>query len=213
MRPGRQQLESKIVVKTILFDIGNVLVPFDFKLGYARIAPLCGCAPEEIPRRIRATGLVPRFEIGEVPAERFVAELSRALNLNMPYDDFCELWSSIFLPNTLVPESMLLTLRERYRLLVLSNTNPLHFGIVKAGYPVLGHFDDYVLSYLVGAAKPSPKIYQEAIARAQCAPEECFFTDDIQINVDAAKEAGMEAVQYHSVEQLEAELRARGVSL
>jgi putative hydrolase of the HAD superfamily len=82
--------------------------------------------------------------------------------------------------------------------------------MVKEAYPLLRHFDDYVLSYEVGAAKPEAKIYQEAIARAQCDPEECFFTDDMAVNVEAARAHGMDAVQFLSAEQLERELRARG---
>ena len=68
-----------------------------------------------------------------------------------------------------------------------------------------------MLSYEVGALKPDDKIYREAIQRAGCRPEECFFTDDIAINVDAARNNGMDAVQFVSAAQLEGELKARGV--
>jgi putative hydrolase of the HAD superfamily len=94
--------------------------------------------------------------------------------------------------------------------LALSNTNPIHFALLKEAYPLLRHFHGYVLSYEVGAAKPEAKIYRAAIARAQCNPEECFFTDDLAVNVEAARELGMDAVQFFSAEQLERELRARG---
>jgi len=68
-----------------------------------------------------------------------------------------------------------------------------------------------VLSYRVGALKPAPAIYREAIARAECRPEECFFTDDIADYVAAAKREGIDAVQFESCEQLERELTARGI--
>jgi glucose-1-phosphatase len=199
------------VIKTILFDLGNVVIPFDFKLAYARMAEHCGCRPEEVPARIRATGLVAPFEKGEIAAEPFVRELSAALRLDITYRDFCEWWSCIFLPQTLVSEALLEDLASRYRLLALSNTNPLHFSMVKEAYPILRHFHDYVLSYEVGSAKPEAKIYQEAIARAQCSPEACFFTDDLAVNIEAAREHGMDAVQFLSAEQLDRELRARGL--
>ena len=201
------------MIKAILFDIGNVLVPFDFKRGYARIAPLCKCAAEEIPPRIRATGLVPKFETGLVDAQVFVRELSAALGLEMSYDQFCQLWSSIFLAGTLIPEEFIARLRDRYRLLVLSNTNPIHFSMVRENYPVLDLFHRLVLSYEVGAAKPSAAIYEAAIAQADCTAGECFFTDDIQVNIDAALALGMDAVQFQSAEQIERELQARGVLL
>ncbi len=76
---------------------------------------------------------------------------------------------------------------------------------------MLRQFHDYVLSYQVGAAKPEAKIYREAIARAQCSPEECLFIDDLAVNVEAAREHGMDAVQFLTAEQLDRELRARGL--
>ena len=63
---------------------------------------------------------------------------------------------------------------------------------------MLRHFDDLVLSYEVKAMKPSPLIYREAIARAQCRPEECFYTDDIAAYVEGARREGIDAVQFES---------------
>ncbi len=95
--------------------------------------------------------------------------------------------------------------------MLLSNTNPIHFDMVKTTYPLMRHFHDCVLSYEAGAVKPSSRIFQAAIQRAQCKPEECFFTDDILINVEAARKHGMDAVQFHTAAQIEDELRARKI--
>jgi len=197
------------VIKAILFDLGNVIVPFDFKRAYAKLGPLCSCPVTEISARLRSTDLVQRFESGRIAAEPFVGELSTLLGLKTTYGEFCDLWTSVFFEDTLVPESLIAELRSRHRLLVLSNTNPIHFSMLKARYPVFSHFDDFVLSYEVGALKPDAEIYREAIQRAGCRPEECFFTDDIAINVDAARNNGMDAVQFLSAAQLEEELKAR----
>ena len=199
------------MIKTILFDLGNVIIPFDVKRAYARMAELCGCKPEDAAARIRATGLVMPFEKGEIEAEPFARELSTALKLDITHQEFCDWWSCVFLPGPLVREALLEDLASRYRLLALSNTDPIHFAMLKEVYPLLRHFHGYVLSYEVGAAKPEAKIYREAIARARCGPEECFFTDDLVANVEAARAHGMDAVQFFSAEQLEQELRARGV--
>src|SRR5712691_4086020 len=200
------------MIKTVIFDLGKVIVPFDFSRGYRAMAELCSYAPEEIPRRIGATDLVRRFESGQVPPEQFVTQLCELLDLRMEYARFCEIWSSIFLPETLVPESLLEGLRRGYRMLLLSNTNAIHFQMIRENYPLLRHFDDYVLSYEVGAMKPSARIYEEAIARAGCEPAECFFTDDIPEYVAGARKAGIDAVQFESAAQIECELRKRGVS-
>jgi len=199
------------VIKAILFDLGNVIVPFDFRRAYAKLGPLCSCPVTEISSRLRSTDLVRRFETGRIAAQPFVSELSVLLGLQITYPEFCDLWTGIFLEDTLVTESLVAGLASRYRMLVLSNTNPIHFSMLKASYPLLGHFDDFVLSYEVGALKPEAEIYREAIQRAGCRPDECFFTDDIAINVVAARNNGMDAVQFLSAVQLEEELRTRGL--
>ena len=199
------------MTKAILFDLGNVIVPFDFKRAYSRLEPLCSCPVSEITPRIRSTDLVQRFETGRIAAEPFVTELSSLLGLKTTHREFCDLWSSVFFEETLVPESLIARLAARHKLLVLSNTNPIHFEMLQSRYPLLRHFDDFVLSYQVGAMKPQAEIYREAIARAGCRAEECFFTDDLLINVEAARQNGMDAVQFLSAEQLEAELKTRGV--
>jgi len=199
------------MIKTVIFDLGKVLIPFDFTRGYRGLEKLCGIPAAEIPRRLASTDLVHRFESGLVEPEDFVAELSRVLDLHISYDQFCEIWSSIFLPDPLIPESLLAGIRQRFRLLLLSNTNAIHFEMLERTYPLLGQFDDKVLSYRVRAMKPSPAIYREAIARAACRPEECFYTDDIADYVAAAKREGMDAVQFESRAQIERELLARGI--
>lgn len=199
------------MIKTVIFDLGNVIVPFEFKRGYAQMATRCRFHAAEIPKRIRSSDVVTRFESGQIDAHSFVQELSALLELDISYDGFCEIWMSIFLPEPLIPESLLQQLGQKHRLLLLSNTNEIHFTMLLKAYPMLRHFDDYILSYQVGALKPSAIIYQEAIARARCRPEECFFTDDIAAYVDAARGHGIDAVQFVSLAELESELRKRAL--
>jgi putative hydrolase of the HAD superfamily len=196
--------------KAIIFDLGKVLVHFDFKRGYRELEGLCPYPAAEIPKRLGATGLVPRFETGLIEPRDFVEQLTRVLDLHVDYDRFCEIWSAIF-GQTLVPESMLEGLAARYRLLLLSNTNAIHFEMIRRNYPLIRHFHDLILSYEVKAMKPSPDIYRDAVARAGCRPEECFFTDDIPEYVEGARRMGIDAVQFQSAEQLEGELKRRGI--
>jgi FMN phosphatase YigB (HAD superfamily) len=141
------------VIKTILFDLGGVIVPFDFKRAYAKLETLCSYPAAEIPARIRSTGLVQRFETGRVASEQFVEELSAILELKMTYQQFCDLWTCIFLPEPLVPETLLARLGTGHRLMLLSNTNPIHFHMIQANYPLMRHFHHAVLSYEVGVGQ------------------------------------------------------------
>jgi putative hydrolase of the HAD superfamily len=197
--------------QAIIFDLGKVLIHFDFKRGYQALEGLCPYAASEIPKRLAPTGLVERFETGLIEPRDFVAQFSRILDLHLDYDHFCRIWSSIFTV-PLVPESLLEGLAARYRLLLLSNTNAIHFEMVRENYPMLRHFHHRILSHEVHAMKPRPEIFQTAIERAGCRPEECFYTDDIADYVQAARRLGIDAVQFESLEQLLRELRARGIS-
>lgn len=197
--------------KTVIFDLGRVLVNFDFKRGYQALEGLCPYHAAEIPKRLATGDLVQRFETGLIEPRDFVAQMSRILDLDIDYPRFCAIWSSIF-TETLVPEAMLASLAARYRLLLLSNTNAIHFeGLRETHATLLRHFHDLVLSYEVKAMKPRPEIFQAALARAGCRPEECFYTDDIADYVAAARTLGIDAVQFQSVEQLQRELTAREI--
>jgi putative hydrolase of the HAD superfamily len=197
--------------KAIILDLGKVLIDFDFRRGYQALEGLCPYAASEIPKRLAATDLVERFETGLVEPRDFVLQFSRILGLRVEYHHFCRIWSSIF-TEPLIPECMLEALAARYRLLLLSNTNAIHFEMIRESYPLLRHFHHWILSYEVHAMKPSPEIFQAAIGRAGCRPEECFYTDDIAAYVEAARRLGIDAVQFESREQLERELTARNIS-
>jgi len=199
------------VTKAIIFDLGKVLVAFDFQRAYDRMQALCGHPVEEVRRRIGNSHLVALLETGQLESQDFVSQLGGILGVSLDYPGFCELWSSIFLPGTLIPESLIIGLKKRYPLVLLSNTNHMHFEMLEQTYPILGHFERRVLSHLVGAAKPSPLIYQKAVELAGCRPEECFFTDDIPEYVAGARSFGIDAVQFQSAAQLEEELQKRNI--
>jgi HAD superfamily hydrolase (TIGR01509 family) len=201
------------MIKTVIFDLGGVIVPLDFRRGYGAIQALCRYPAEEIPRLLGSTDLVKRFEAGKVEPEEFFHGICEILGLDVTYTQFREVWSSIFPPCTLIPESLLEDLRQRYRLLLLSNTNAIHFPMIRENYPLLRHFDAFVLSYKVGFMKPAPEIYREAVSQAGCGAEECFFTDDVPAYVDAARQQGIDAVQFVSLEQLLKDLRERGIEV
>lgn len=196
--------------RAILFDLGKVLVYFDFQLGYSALEGRCPHRAAEIRRRLGASGLVERFETGLIEPRDFVARISELLDLRLDYEEFCSIWSCIF-RQTLVPEDMLEGLRSRYRLVMVSNTNAIHVEAIRKNYALLRHFDGLVLSYEVKAMKPAAEIFEKALEMAGCAPGECFYTDDIAEYVAGAKAMGIDAVQFRSLEQLQEAMAERGI--
>ncbi|HVW86019.1 MAG TPA: HAD family phosphatase [Bryobacteraceae bacterium] len=199
------------MTKAVIFDLGRVIVPFDLNRAYSGIESLCGIPAAEVPKRIKPTGLVERFESGQIEPRVFFDQLSAHLRLEATYEELCEVWSSIFLPETLLPENLLSGLARKYPLVLLSNTNQTHFEWIVERYPLLRHFHSFVLSYQVGAMKPSPVIYRRAIEAAGVEAGECFFTDDIPEYVEGARGEGIDAVRFQSAPQIMEELRVRGV--
>jgi putative hydrolase of the HAD superfamily len=196
--------------KAIIFDLGGVLIPFDFERAHEALARVCPYSAEGISQRIAASGLVEPFEAGLIEPGDFVAQLSRTLELRLDFDGFCRIWNHIF-TDPLLPESLIQGLASRYRLLLLSNTNAIHFAMIRQAYPALRHFRELLLSYELRTLKPRPDIFRVAIERAGCRPQECFYTDDTAVHVEAARALGIDAVRFQNREQLERELQARGI--
>jgi putative hydrolase of the HAD superfamily len=199
------------MIRTVIFDLGKVLVPFDFQRGYVRMAERCSLEPEEIRRRLSESGMVVEFESGRIEAEDFALRVNELLGADVPYEEFRDIWFSVFLPHTLIPESMVETIRRQRRTVLLSNTNHIHYTMLRERYPILNHFDAYCLSHEVRAMKPDPRIYERAVELAGCDSRECFFTDDVPEYVEGARRFGIDAVQFQSAEQIAAELRQRGI--
>lgn len=199
------------MIRSILFDLGNVLVPFDIQRGYQQLSQASGLPQEEVAVRIRESGLYEVYESGQIETDSFLDEFTKVLGYRSSLEEFREVWNSIFFPHTVTSEELVVDLKARYRLVLLSNTNDLHFNWLRERYPILNHFDAYTLSYQVGAMKPSERIYAAAVENAQCKPEECFFTDDIEKYVEAARSFGIDAEQFVGEERLRAHLRNRGM--
>ena len=122
-----------------------------------------------------------------------------------------QLWNSIFAPNE--PALALAErLRGRYRLLLLSNTNPIHLAHIRAAYSrILAPIDHVIASCEVGCAKPDPAVFRLALERAGAEPRETVFIDDLEPYVRAAEGLGLTGVPFTSVDRLERDLASLGV--
>lgn len=201
------------MVKALLFDLGRVLVNVDFDMGYSRMAALSGLTLEEVRDRLQSSRLAYAFESGLMPSSEFASRVSELMGVSPCFEQFADIWYSVFHEGPLIPEEFIAGLHERYRLVLLSNTNALHYEMLEPRLPVLKHFDAYTLSYKLGSQKPAPAIYRDAIVKAGCEPGECFYTDDIAEYIDGARASGIRAAQFRGFGRLKADLRAAGVAL
>ncbi|HEX8287902.1 MAG TPA: HAD family phosphatase [Pyrinomonadaceae bacterium] len=199
------------MIKTFIFDLGNVIVSFDHGKIVQRFGEFCMYSPDEIFSKAISSEVVREYSVGAITTTEFYEAVIRELDISMSFEDFFQAWNCTFVPEPILPERIIKSLSEKYKLLVLSDTNEMHFDYIKENFPILDYIDDFILSHKVNVVKPSAEIFQAVVKIAGCKPEECFFVDDLQVNVEGAKRFGLNAMQFISAEQFEEELKIRNL--
>jgi HAD superfamily hydrolase (TIGR01509 family) len=208
--------EIKHKPKILICDFGNVIMLFDRYRAYRAFGHWFGLSYLEVASIIERTELLKRYEKGELSDEEFYNKVMSLFNVNekMPFDLFCEYWSDIFWPNRNMIEA-LNGLKSEVKLILLSNTNNLHFANIMEHYgEILSMFEDrIILSYKEKMAKPDMRIFQKAIQLPQCetAFENCIYVDDNIKNVEVAKELGMKGIVFYSYTQFVYAMREFGL--
>jgi putative hydrolase of the HAD superfamily len=201
------------MIRTIVFDMGNVLVYFSHERMCAQIGALCGVDGPGIRTLLFDSELQYNLECGRISEADLHQWLSNHLGRTMPFDDFLRAGSDIFwLNESIIPVLDWLKARD-YRLVLLSNTSRAHLEWVQREYDVLDRFDQFVTSFAAGALKPEPAIFEAALSAAHCEPQECFYTDDMAVNIEAARRFGIDAEVYTDTPTLLEHLRDRGVAI
>jgi len=201
-------------IDVILFDLGNVILPFDHHQLGEKLLQFSLKKETEDPKKIFAylfdlhTGAVNLYETGKMSSLEFFQSLKDFFHLQISFDEFTTIWNDIFTENGEVSE-IVRSLKGKIRLGLVSNTNALHFDYIASTFPVVNSFDRWILSHEVGFKKPSPEIYQKAIEWASVEPPNILFIDDVQRNVEAAVSLGIQGIRFVSAQQLKEELSVR----
>lgn len=198
-------------IRTVLFDLGNVLLFFSHERMCRQIGQVTGGSPETIKELLFDLGLQRRIETGACTAGELHQELVTALNAQCRLEDLVEAASAIFEPNPPMIDLLTELKAADRRLVLLSNTCEPHMAFVRREFDFLDYFDAQVLSCRVGAMKPDSAIYKEALRNIDCRPEECFYTDDIDEYVQAARAFGIDAQVFVDAATCREQLCARGV--
>ncbi|MDA0834012.1 MAG: HAD family phosphatase [Planctomycetota bacterium] len=199
------------MIRTILFDMGNVLIYFSHKRMCEQLGLLVGKTEAEVNSWLLDSGLQWDYERGKIDPQRFHELFQDWGNCRIEKEVLHRAGSDIFTANDDILPVLKLLKTAGFRLVLMSNTNEVHFHWVRSEYPVLDRFDDFVLSYEVGAMKPEPAIFEAALSKIKCAPEECFYTDDIAEYIDAARKIGFDAEVFTGVDDLKDHLTRRNI--
>jgi glucose-1-phosphatase len=193
-------------IELVIFDLGRVLIDFDFKKVVRELQRHTAMTEEQIHDFFLKTPLWDRFERGQIEPALFFAALEKDLALKgLTFEAFSTLWNDIF---TEMPESVeiLRQLRGRYKLAMLSNVNAMHWEHVAARHAFMKWFDHPVASYAVGYRKPDEEIFRIVLRKAGVAPEKAVFIDDIESHIHAAKAVGIRAYQFTNARQLQLDI-------
>jgi HAD superfamily hydrolase (TIGR01509 family) len=195
----------------IVFDLGNVLLPFNYELALEKLNKIDPGLGSRFWKYYEENYHLHRgFERGDITEEDFLNKILAALENRVNRETFFELYSKIFTVNEDVA-GLLPELKKKYMLVLLSNTNSIHQKYGWNEYEFLKLFDKLILSHEVNALKPEPAIYKKVEAFTRKPPEEHIFIDDIEEYAESAKKAGWEAVWFKNYENLVEEFKERKI--
>ena len=187
------------MVRCIIFDFGRVLGNFDHMKTCRKLAEFRPFSPEEIHGLLFKSGLEKQYDEG-LDSGEFYRKVMGALQPReeIGMERFREFWGDIFGPNPGI-ERILERIRPGVRSVVLSNTNEIHWDYVTQ-LDVLKRFfrdeNSRVLSFRMGSRKPNKEMFEEAVRRLGCRPEEIVLVDDLQRNGEAFMKLGGHWIQY-----------------
>lgn len=186
------------MIRTIIFDLGGVIITLDQQQAQKRFEDL---GLTDVAKRLdpyTQQGIFGDLEEGKISAETFRQELSLLVGHEVTFEQCCYAWQGYAKE---LPQRNLDVLRklkaEGYRLILLSNTNPFMMEWVDSprfdghGHGIRDYMDACYLSFQMKVMKPNSLFFHKVLMAEQVSPSECLFVDDGPRNVAAASQMGI----------------------
>ena len=190
-------------IKNIVFDLGGVLVDLDFKSAINGLQKAGFANVKEQLQAFDREGIFQKFELGEMTAEEFRSAIRENSTVTLTDEEVDALWNLMLLEIPREKLELILDLRGKYMVYLLSNTNSIHWDYVckhafnYRGFRVSDYFEKTFLSFEMHLAKPDKAIFEKMLEDANLLAEETLFIDDSEANCKAAAEVGIHAHHYH----------------
>ena len=197
--------------KTVVFDLGKVLVDFDYTIAARKIAARSKIATAEIKSFIDHSPLLFRFETGELTKEQFYHEVCAATGFRGNLEEFSSFFGDIFVPIEPMVDLHEALRRRGLPTFIFSNTNELAVAHIRRRFPFFTKFDGYVLSYEHGAMKPDGKLYEVVERESGRRGADILYLDDRPENIAAGAARGWQVVLQESPEKSRAEIERLGL--
>ena len=183
---------------SVVFDLGRVLVDFDYSIAARKIAAHGDLTPIEIEALIGQSGLIIDYELGRVKRREFFGQICRATGFRGTIDEFGGFFADIFTP---IPPMIELHAKLHHGGIptyIFSNTNDLAIEHIRRNFPFFRDFDGYIFSYEIGAMKPGAKIYEALEKLSGCHGKEIIYLDDLPENVAAGAARGWRTILHET---------------
>lgn len=196
--------------EVIIFDLGMVILPFDYNIALERLEKIEKGFGVNYLNHFKSNYETHRqFERGDISEDEFLNRTIHIFNGKIDKGTFYKIYSEIFTLNKNVAD-LLPELKKKYRLMLLSNTNPIHYRYW-INYGFVKNFEKLFLSHEVRSAKPEEKIYKAVESYTKLPHEGHIFIDDISEYVQAAKNRGWDGIQFKNYDNLVEELKNRNI--
>jgi FMN phosphatase YigB (HAD superfamily) len=178
----------------IVFDLGKVLVDFDYRILVHRLAQRCGRTPREIATLVEQSPLLSAYESGQINTGAFFQQVQAASGFPGNLEEFADLFGDIFTeiePMTAMHSQLH---AAGFPTFIFSNTNELAVRWITRRFPFFSRFDGYVYSFEHRVQKPDPQLYEVVESKAARRGADLIYIDDREENIDAGQARGWRVV-------------------
>jgi HAD superfamily hydrolase (TIGR01509 family) len=197
--------------RVVVFDLGKVLVDFDYGIAARNIAANGTVSAAEVQRFIDHSPLLFRYETGLMTKEQFFKEISAATGYRGTMAEFSEVFGDIFEPIAPMVELHSKLRARGLPTYIFSNTNELAINYIRQHFPFFKNFSGYILSYEHGAMKPDARLYEVVERETSRRKSEILYLDDRAENVVAGAERGWQVILQETPEKTRAALCTIGL--
>ena len=183
--------------QALLFDIGNVIVHFDFDPALEKVAALSDVPAGEIFTRI--SSFKTALETGAMSDDEFLTQCMALIQFRGSRDEFAQCWNDIFTANQPMVD-FITSMKGKVPLYLLSNTNGLHKDFLFENFPVFRLFDGGIYSHEAKSMKPHEPIFQAAVSAYDLEPSRTFYIDDLADNIRTGEKLGFVSHLYDARE-------------
>ena len=191
--------------KVVVFDLGKVLVDFDYGISARNLAALSKVPAPQLQDIIEKSHLLVQFETGLTNRDQFFREVCEATGYCGEQAKFNLLFADIF---TAIEPMIAFHASLKQKTYIFSNTNDLAVAHIRSRFPFFSNFDGYVLSYEHGAMKPQRKIYEVVERTTGMKGHDICYIDDRLENIETGKAMGWQTIWHKSPEETIAKYRS-----